>query len=99
MLVSVGGTEEDIDPVRVISNRSSGKMGFAVAEAARDLGADVTVVAANTSVMPPSGVTVNRVRTTAEMSHALKEAFVETDVLIMCAAVSDFKPIAINSLD
>jgi len=94
VLVSVGGTEEDIDPVRVISNRSSGKMGFAMAEAARDLGADVTVVAANTSVMPPSGVTVNRVRTTAEMSHALKEAFVETDVLIMCAAVSDFKPIA-----
>lgn len=92
VLVSVGGTEEDIDPVRVISNRSSGKMGFAVAEAARDLGADVTVVAARTSVAPPHGVRIARVRTSAEMSKALKAEFKTSDVLFMVAAVSDFKP-------
>jgi len=92
VLVSVGGTEEDIDPVRVISNRSSGKMGFAVAEAARDLGADVTVVAARTSVAPPHGVRVVRVRTSGEMSRALTDAFAKADVLVMTAAVSDFKP-------
>ena len=92
VLVSTGGTEEDIDPVRVISNRSSGKMGFAVAEAARDMGAEVTVVAAGTSVTPPHGVRTVRVRTSAEMSAALKERFGESDVLVMAAAVSDFRP-------
>jgi phosphopantothenoylcysteine decarboxylase/phosphopantothenate--cysteine ligase len=92
VLVSVGGTEEDIDPVRVISNRSSGKMGFAVAEAARDLGADVTVVAARTSVAPPHGVRITRVRTSEDMSKALKAAFKNADALFMVAAVSDFKP-------
>ena len=92
VLVSVGGTEEDIDPVRVISNRSSGKMGFAVAEAARDLGAEVTVVAGRTSVAPPYGVRVVRVRTSAEMLAALDDTFRKTDVLVMTAAVSDFKP-------
>jgi phosphopantothenoylcysteine decarboxylase/phosphopantothenate--cysteine ligase len=92
VLVSAGGTEEDIDPVRVISNRSSGKMGFAIAEAARDMGAVVTVVAAGTSVPPPHGVRVMRVRTSAEMSRALKEAFADHDVLLMAAAVSDFRP-------
>jgi phosphopantothenoylcysteine decarboxylase/phosphopantothenate--cysteine ligase len=92
VLVSVGGTEEDIDPVRVISNRSSGKMGFAVAEAARDAGADVTVVAARTSVAPPHGVRIVRVRTSDEMSKALKTEFKNADALFMVAAVSDFKP-------
>lgn len=92
VLVSVGGTEEDIDPVRVISNRSSGKMGFAVAEAARDMGARVTVVAADTTVAPPHGVQVVAVRTSEEMSLALKGAIVESDILVMAAAVSDFKP-------
>jgi len=92
VLVSAGGTEEDIDPVRVISNRSSGKMGFAVAEAARDMGADVTVVAAGTAVAPPHGVRVARVRTSAEMSAALEECFEGSDVLVMAAAVSDFRP-------
>jgi phosphopantothenoylcysteine decarboxylase/phosphopantothenate--cysteine ligase len=92
VVVSAGGTEEDIDPVRVISNRSSGKMGFAVAEAARDVGAEVTVVAANTSVPAPHGVRVVRVRTSAEMSEALKREFEESQVLVMAAAVSDFKP-------
>jgi len=92
VLVSAGGTEEDIDPVRVITNRSSGKMGFAVAEAARDLGADVTVVAARTAVPPPYGVRIIRVRTSADMSKALHEVYDRSDVLIMTAAVSDFRP-------
>lgn len=90
VLVSVGGTEEDLDPVRVITNRSSGKMGFAMAEAARDRGALVTVVAGRTSVSPPTGIKVISIRTTAEMSRALKEEFVDSDVLVMAAAVSDY---------
>jgi len=94
VLVSVGGTEEDLDPVRVITNRSSGKMGFALAEAARDRGALVTVVSGRTSVPPPTGVKVVSVRTTAEMSRALKEEFVESDVLVMAAAVSDYEAAA-----
>lgn len=94
VLVSAGGTEEDIDPVRVVSNRSSGRMGFAMAEAARDMGADVTVVAANASVPAPAGVRIINVRTSAQMALALKEAFVDTDVLVMAAAVSDFRPVA-----
>ena len=91
VLISAGGTEEDLDPVRVISNRSSGKMGFALAEAARNRGADVTVIMARVSATPPVGVGVVRVRTTAEMSAALKERFDECDVLVMAAAVSDFR--------
>ncbi len=92
VLVSVGGTEEDIDAVRVITNRSSGKMGFAIAEAARDMGAEVTVVAARTSVAPPPGVRIVRVRTSDEMGRALTEAFEKTDVLVMAAAVTDYRP-------
>jgi phosphopantothenoylcysteine decarboxylase/phosphopantothenate--cysteine ligase len=92
VLVSVGGTEEDLDPVRVISNRSSGKMGFALAEAARSRGARVTAVAARVSVPSPAGVRVIRVRTSSEMSRALHEEFPRHDLLIMAAAVSDFRP-------
>ncbi len=91
VLVRVGGTEEDLDPVRVNTNRSSGRMGFAIAEAARDRGAQVTVVAGRVSIPPPAGVRVIRVRTSDEMSSALKTAFVEADVLVMAAAVSDYK--------
>jgi phosphopantothenoylcysteine decarboxylase/phosphopantothenate--cysteine ligase len=92
VLVSAGGTEEDLDPVRVISNRSSGRMGFALAEAARNKGARVTVVAARTSVPPPVGVKLVRVRTSKEMSKTLHEEFPRHDVLIMAAAVSDYRP-------
>lgn len=95
VLVSVGGTEEDIDPVRVIANRSSGRMGFAIAEAARDRGAQVTAVVGRVTVPPPLGVKIISVRTSDEMSRALKKAFVEADVLVMTAAVSDFKPTSV----
>jgi phosphopantothenoylcysteine decarboxylase/phosphopantothenate--cysteine ligase len=92
VLISAGGTEEDLDPVRCITNRSTGKMGFALAEAARDMGSQVTVVAGRTSVAPPVGVSVVNVRTSSEMSQALTDLFTENDVLIMAAAVSDFRP-------
>jgi phosphopantothenoylcysteine decarboxylase/phosphopantothenate--cysteine ligase len=92
VLVSAGGTEEDLDPVRVISNRSSGRMGLALAEAARSRGARVTVVAARVSVAPPVGVQLIRVRTSSEMSQVLHREFPEHDVLVMAAAVSDFRP-------
>ncbi len=94
VLVSAGGTEEAIDPVRVIANRSSGRMGFAVARAAREAGADVTVVAARTTVEPPDGVEVVRVRSADEMRRALDERFDACDALVMAAAVSDFRPVA-----
>lgn len=89
--VTAGGTEEDLDAVRVISNRSSGKMGFAIAAAARDLGADVTLIAANPRVPVPHGVRVVGVRTSDEMAHALDGVFDRTQVLFMAAAVSDFR--------
>jgi len=95
VLISVGGTEEDLDPVRVITNRSSGRMGFALAEAARNRGATVTVVVGRVAVPPPVGIRVVRVRTSADMLHALNKHFAENDVLIMAAAVSDFAPASV----
>ncbi len=92
VLVSTGGTEEDLDPVRVISNRSSGRMGFAAARAAREAGADVTVVAGRTTTPPPAGVELVRVRTADEMRRALEARFEACDVLVMAAAVSDYRP-------
>ncbi|UCH85283.1 MAG: bifunctional phosphopantothenoylcysteine decarboxylase/phosphopantothenate--cysteine ligase CoaBC, partial [Candidatus Latescibacterota bacterium] len=92
VLVSVGGTEEDLDPVRVITNRSSGRMGFALAETARNHGALVTAVVGRVAIPPPVGVHVVRVRTSAEMALALEEHFAASHVLIMAAAVSDFAP-------
>jgi phosphopantothenoylcysteine decarboxylase/phosphopantothenate--cysteine ligase len=91
VLVSAGGTEEDLDPVRVISNRSSGRMGFALAEAARNRGARVTVIAARVSVPAPVGVQLVQTRTSSEMSQALQREFPQHNVLIMAAAVSDFR--------
>jgi phosphopantothenoylcysteine decarboxylase/phosphopantothenate--cysteine ligase len=92
VLVSAGGTEEDLDPARVISNRSSGRMGFALAEAARNKGARVTVVMGRAAVQPPFGVKLVRVRTSAEMMLALHEEFARHEVLVMAAAVSDYRP-------
>jgi phosphopantothenoylcysteine decarboxylase/phosphopantothenate--cysteine ligase len=92
VLISAGGTEEDLDPARVISNRSSGRMAFALAEAARNRGGRVTVVAARVSVPAPVGVRIVRVRTSREMKEALDEEFPRHDVLIMAAAVGDYRP-------
>ncbi|HEX2221073.1 MAG TPA: bifunctional phosphopantothenoylcysteine decarboxylase/phosphopantothenate--cysteine ligase CoaBC [Candidatus Limnocylindria bacterium] len=92
VVVSAGGTREPIDPVRFIGNRSSGKMGVALAEAARDRGAQVTLVAGAMSVSPPRGVTVVEATTTASMRQAVLEAAPGADILVMAAAVADFAP-------
>ncbi len=92
VLVTAGGTREPIDSVRYIGNRSSGRMGFALAERAARRGADVTVVAANVGLAPPPGVEVVRVATAAELAAACRERFAGADVLLMAAAVADFRP-------
>ncbi|MDE2860419.1 MAG: bifunctional phosphopantothenoylcysteine decarboxylase/phosphopantothenate--cysteine ligase CoaBC [Chloroflexota bacterium] len=97
IVVSAGGTQEPIDPVRVITNRSSGKMGYAIAEAARDRGASVTLVTAPTSLPDPVGVELRRVATVAEMREAVLEACTGADAVIMAAAVSDYRPAEVAS--
>ena len=92
IVVSAGGTQEPIDPVRVVTNRSSGKMGYAVAEAARDRGAFVTLVAAPTGLPDPVGVAVQRTATYREMRDAVLVECGGADVLVMAAAVADFSP-------
>ena len=92
VLVSAGPTQEPIDPVRFISNHSSGKMGYAIAEAARDRGAEVVLVTGPSSLTPPPGVTAVSVNTASEMTDALSRHFPAATVLIMAAAVADFRP-------
>lgn len=91
VVVSAGGTQEAIDPVRFISNRSSGKMGYALAAAARDRGADVILVSAPTCLRSPGGVEVVNVQTAVEMRDAIQTAVRHADALIMAAAVADYK--------
>lgn len=92
VLISAGGTREPIDSVRYIGNSSSGRMGFALAEAAERRGASVTLVAANVSLATPDGVTRRDVSTAAELREACQQEFPECDVLLMSAAVADFTP-------
>jgi len=92
VLVTAGGTVERIDPVRYISNDSSGKMGFAFAEAARDMGAEVTVVCGNVSVAPPAGVSVVRAESAERMLAAVLERYDGTDIVVKAAAVADYRP-------
>ena len=93
VVVSAGGTREPLDPARVLTNRSSGKMGYAVAEAARDRGADVTLVT-SAGLPPPAGVRVVRVETAKEMRRAVQEAAASADAIVMAAAVADYRPAA-----
>ena len=92
IVVTAGGTQEAIDPVRYISNRSSGKMGYAVAEAARDRGAAAVIVAAPSHIPPPVGVSVLPVVTAMEMRDAVGSECSDADALIMAAAVADWQP-------
>ena len=92
VVVSAGGTQEAIDPVRVITNRSSGRMGYAIAEAARDRGAQVTLVTAPTAINDPTGVEIQQAASVAEMREAVLGACKGADVLVMAAAVSDYRP-------
>ena len=92
LAVTAGGTQEPLDPVRHIGNRSSGRMGYALAEAARDYGAQVALISAPTCLPPVYGVEMISVRTAAEMYEAIMTSLHNTDVLIMAAAVADYRP-------
>jgi phosphopantothenoylcysteine decarboxylase/phosphopantothenate--cysteine ligase len=94
VLVTAGGTREPIDSVRYIGNRSSGRMGYALAGEAARRGAKVTAIAANVAVEPPPGVQVIGVRTAGELGDVCEQRFDECDVLLMAAAVADFRPAA-----
>ncbi|MBR4362980.1 MAG: bifunctional phosphopantothenoylcysteine decarboxylase/phosphopantothenate--cysteine ligase CoaBC [Ruminococcus sp.] len=95
LLVTAGATRESIDPVRFITNHSSGKMGFAIARAAMLRGADVTVVAAHTDVEPPMFVNVVRVQSAEDMFNAVKEHLGESDIIVKAAAVADYTPVTV----
>jgi phosphopantothenoylcysteine decarboxylase/phosphopantothenate--cysteine ligase len=92
VVVTAGGTQEPIDPVRRLTNRSSGKMGYALAEAARDRGAKVTLITAPTALHKPAGLDIVDIDTAQEMYEAVKKAVVKADALIMAAAVADYRP-------
>lgn len=93
-LVTAGPTREPIDPVRYLSNRSSGKMGYAIVEAALAAGHTATLISGPVALAAPAGlIGFRRVETAAEMLAAVWEAFAAADVLVMCAAVADFRPV------
>jgi phosphopantothenoylcysteine decarboxylase / phosphopantothenate---cysteine ligase len=94
VLVTAGGTREPIDAVRYVGNRSSGRMGFALADEAARRGAEVTVIAANVSLPRTEGIEYIDVETAAQLEQAARDFFPETDVLLMAAAVADFRPVA-----
>ena len=94
LVVSAGGTQEPIDPVRYVGNYSSGKMGYAIAEAARDRGAVVTLVSAPVALAVPYGVELVAVKTAEEMRDAVVARCADADALIMAAAVADYRPVA-----
>ena len=92
VVVTAGGTQEPIDPVRFVGNRSSGKMGYALATEARNRGADVTLISGPVALDAPYGVEVRRVETALQMRDAVFDAVQEADVLVMSAAVADYRP-------
>ena len=92
LLVTAGATREYIDPVRFITNRSSGKMGYAIAEAAAQRGAKVHLISGPATVSPPVGIKTQHVETTLQMHDEVLQAFNETDIVIMAAAPADYRP-------
>lgn len=92
ILITAGGTREYIDPVRFISNASSGRMGYALARASLKAGHKVTLITAPTALKPPTGAKIVRVESAAQMFEAVKKQFPKCDCLIMAAAVSDYTP-------
>jgi phosphopantothenoylcysteine decarboxylase/phosphopantothenate--cysteine ligase len=92
VLVTAGPTTAPIDPVRYICNHSSGKMGYAIAEEARDRGAEVTLISGPTNLQPPYGVKFIGVNTNNEMLHSVLNNFESSNIIVKCAAVSDYKP-------
>ena len=93
VVVTAGPTVEAIDPVRFVSNRSSGKMGYAIAAAARDAGAEVTLVTGPTAIAPPAGVRTFRVESAEELRDAVLATLPRADAVVMAAAVADYRPI------
>jgi phosphopantothenoylcysteine decarboxylase/phosphopantothenate--cysteine ligase len=91
VLITAGPTFEDIDPVRFIGNRSSGKMGYALAQAARDMGAEVVLISGPTALPDPKGITIIRVRSALQMLEAVQTHFTGTDFMIAAAAVADYR--------
>jgi phosphopantothenoylcysteine decarboxylase/phosphopantothenate--cysteine ligase len=92
VVVTAGPTREPLDPVRVVTNRSSGRMGYRLAEAAWERAADVVLISGPTSLEPPAGVALRRVETTAQMEAAVRAEIGSADVLIMAAAPADYRP-------
>ena len=97
VLVTAGPTVEDIDPVRFVSNRSTGRMGYRIAEAARDRGARVVLVSGPTSLVPPGGVELVAVRSAEDMARAVSVHAPTATVVVMAAAVSDYRPEAVSA--
>lgn len=97
VLVTAGATVERIDPVRFLTNDSSGKMGVAVAKAAREMGASVHLIAGRLQVASPEGVTVTSVTSTEEMYQAVMDRMDESDIIVKAAAVADYRPVQISS--
>ncbi len=95
-LVTAGPTREPIDPVRYISNRSSGKMGYAIAEAALDAGHDVILISGQVSLQPPPAAKLVCVSTSDEMFEAVHRDASKCDICVMCAAVADYKPASVS---
>jgi phosphopantothenoylcysteine decarboxylase/phosphopantothenate--cysteine ligase len=96
IVITAGGTREPLDPVRYLGNRSSGKQGVALAVAARDRGADVVLIAAHLDVPAPEGVETRSASTAMELQRAVTDAAADADVVIMAAAVADFRPAAMS---
>ena len=92
IVVTAGGTQEPLDPVRVITNRSSGKQGYALAQSALDMGAQVTLITAPTALTPPVGARIINVETAKQMLDAVLTESAKSDALVMAAAVADFRP-------
>jgi phosphopantothenoylcysteine decarboxylase/phosphopantothenate--cysteine ligase len=92
IIVTAGGTQESIDPVRILTNRSSGKQGYAVAQAALDAGAQVMLITPSSHLIPPTGAKIIRADTAADMYNAVLNEINNADALIMAAAVADFRP-------
>ena len=96
IVVTAGGTREPLDPVRFLGNRSSGKQGVAIARAARARGAEVTLIAANLEVAEPAGCGIRRVSTALELQQAVTDAAKGADVVVMAAAVADYRPAGVS---
>ena len=96
-VVTAGPTREAIDPVRFISNRSSGKMGYAIAEAALAKNHEVTLISGPASIVPPRGAKIISITTSDELYAAVHRAIRACDVLVMCAAVADYKPASVSA--